>query len=233
MEFQNVLLLILLSASGFVSGQWIAAGHIGNRPYSSWYETHFLIRKRGLARWICFSPKHFGRYTLFEVLAFFGSCLQIVLTGVLVLLACSGKLPDPVAVLIAGFWFALCFAGEFFIVVLNDIGSFKDEKKKFYPESGEREVVQFSKADFSPPSHSKSDRYLNKIIMQIWASTQNPYYTIHNLRMSYITEMNKKKHGPEQKEKVNRRYIEYFRNIEKLSVTEEKKDGTLVLKIRE
>ena len=56
-EIFSLVFGIILS---FVMGQDNAWGNIGNRSYSIWYETHFLIKKQGICKLIYFKPKHFG-----------------------------------------------------------------------------------------------------------------------------------------------------------------------------
>ena len=72
---EEVFFLVFGIIIVFLMGQNIAAGNIGNRSYSLWYETHFLIKKQGICKLIYFRPKHFGRYTLYEVISFFVSFL--------------------------------------------------------------------------------------------------------------------------------------------------------------
>ena len=60
-----------------------------------------------------------------------------------------------------------------------------------------------------------------------------PYYTIDNLWESYWTRISKAGKDNQKIEKINLQYIEYFKNIEKLVVIKENKDGSLQLKISE
>ena len=64
-----IIIFPMLGAIAWLQNE--ASGNIGNRPYSSWYETHFLVERKGICKLIYFKPKHFGRYTLFEVACFF------------------------------------------------------------------------------------------------------------------------------------------------------------------
>lgn len=66
----DIVLLIWGLICFLLIGQGCASEYIGNRFYSAWYETHFLIEKKGVTKLIYFKPKHFGRYTLYEVFRF-------------------------------------------------------------------------------------------------------------------------------------------------------------------
>ena len=65
METNDYLILIWGMIAGFLWGQLEASGNIGNRSYSIWYQTHFLVEKRGICNLIYYQPKHFARYTLY------------------------------------------------------------------------------------------------------------------------------------------------------------------------
>ena len=56
---------------------------MGNRLYSIEYETRCLVRRRGLCKLIYFKPEHFGRYSIWEVVFFFASYLQLILFSIL------------------------------------------------------------------------------------------------------------------------------------------------------
>ena len=216
-------------AGCLLNGQISAGGNIGNRSYSIWYETHFLIEKKGAAKLIYFKPKHFGRYTLYEAFSFFFSFLQIILFGVLsILLILNILSPYAFRIIVSSIVLSVFFA-EFFIVIINDIGSRKDEKKRFYLATGEREITEFPENLFL----SKHNKRIDKAIRRSFVTRNNTYFTIYNLYDSYNRRITKAKNDPIKIEKINKEYIEYFKNIEKLVVEKENKDGSLVLKIKE
>ena len=66
MEKSEIILLLYSLVACVLNGQNEASGNIGNRSYSLWYETHFLIEKKGICKLIYFKPKHFDRYTLYK-----------------------------------------------------------------------------------------------------------------------------------------------------------------------
>ena len=72
------------------------------------------------------------------------SFLQIILFGVLsILLILNILSPYAFRIIVSSIVLSVFFA-EFFIVIINDIGSRKDEKKRFYLATGEREITEFS-----------------------------------------------------------------------------------------
>ena len=132
MENNEIVFLVFIALMTVAWGQVDATGNIGNRAYSVWYSTHFLLEKKGILKWIWFSPKHFGRYTLYEVIVFFLSLLCPFVFGGLAVLRACGVLGE-LALFIIGL--ALLFmlpASMAVIALVNDIGSRRDEKKKFY-----------------------------------------------------------------------------------------------------
>lgn len=48
----DIVLLIWGLICFLLIGQGCASGYIGNRFYSAWYETHFLIEKKGVTKLI-------------------------------------------------------------------------------------------------------------------------------------------------------------------------------------
>lgn len=222
-------LLIWGLAWCFLNGQISAGGNIGNRSYSIWYETHFLIQKKGLAKLIYFKPKHFGRYTLYEVFSFFFSFLQIILFGVLSILLILNIISRFAFSVIISSIVLFVFFAEIFIVIMNDIGSRKDEKKRFYSVTGEREITEIPE----DLSLGKQNNRIDTAIKRSLETRNNSYFTIHNLYDSYKRRINTAKNDPKKTEKINKEYIEYFKNIEKLVVEKENKNGTLVLKVKE
>lgn len=223
----DIVLLIWGLICFLLIGQGCASGYIGNRFYSAWYETHFLIEKKGVTKLIYFKPKHFGRYTLYEVFSFFFSFLQIILLGILSILLILNILSQSAfRIIISSIAFLIIFA-EIFIVIINDIGSCKDKKKRFYLATGEREITELEDLILD-----KQNKQITKAIKLSYQMRYNSYFTIHNLRASYYRRINEAKKDPIKTEKINKEYIEYFKNIKKLVVEKENKDGSLVLKIK-
>lgn len=108
----------------------------GERKYRkqrlfSWYETHFLVGRRGLCRLIYFSPKHNGRYTLYEACSFFWSFIQVFVVGLLILLVCVEILPVSCIRICLLSMFVLVIVAEVAVTLINDIGSHFDNNKKF------------------------------------------------------------------------------------------------------
>ena len=226
--------VLLFFISGIVyallMGQTVAWGNIGNRSYSAWYETHLLVERKGLCKLIYFKPKHFGRYTVYEVLAFFASfLLPLIYTGILILVY-KGILQDSIFKAIISLSALFVFIGHFVVVIVNDVGSRKDKKKRFYLETGKREVADVE--NLFLPVLDNTSKLVNQIALEGLRKRNNTYYTIENLRDSYHTRIQNARNDTKKIDKINREYIEYFKNIETLIVVKENKDGTLVFKTR-
>ena len=220
------IIFYIVASCGYL--QISASGNIGNRSYSSWYETHFLVERKGICKLIYFKPKHFGRYTLFEVACFFATFVNILMHIVLGVVWQLGFIEEIVTTIASTISVVLLMVSILLITIVNDIGSNKDEKKKFYNETGER-VVQQGEHKLPPTGNKMIDQVAQKYIEDLVA----PYYTIDNLWESYWTRISKAGKDNQKIEKINLQYIEYFKNIEKLVVIKKNKDGSLQLKISE
>ena len=230
MQTNEIVLLIVSMAVCFFWWQVEASGCIGNRPYSAWYETHFLAEKRGICSLIYYKPKHFGRYTLYEALCFFLSFLQLFVQGIMALFLGLDMIPSAAFLAVClGMMGAAVLVG-LAIVILNDIGSHLDEKKKFYLEKGERTLIENGQAAIDELPEGKGGKLIKKVMRCRLEKTNNAYFTIYNLRDSYFAEVNHAKGNAEKTEKINKKYIERFKNIEKLVVVREKAGGVLVFK---
>lgn len=228
METNDYVILVYCTIACILFGQLEASGNIGNRAYSIWYETHFLIEKKGICSLIYYKPKHFARYTLYEVVSFFVSFLCVFLFLLLGVSRYVGWISSEALDIIACSVATLVYFSAFAIAMVNEIGSRRDEKKKFYLETGERQTVPFPQE----PAIPNADKLMTDVI-RIWASNRNqPYFTIHNLWDSYRTWLKEAGNDPQKQSQVNLDYIEYFKNIEHLVVVKENKNGSLQLRIQ-
>lgn len=209
-------------------GQLAGSGNIGNRTYSSWYETHFLVERKGICRLIYYKPKHFGRYTLYEVCAFFSSFLYCLIVGIVVIFVCAHFVTVTILNILLIVAVVVLFISQLIVTIINDIGSHKDDKKRFYLATGERMV---GKLENVPTDNvNKNDKLMSKVISFCVQRRNNSYFTIYNLRDSYYIRIKKAKNDITKIEKINKEYVDYFKNVEKLVVVKENKDGTLVFR---
>ena len=75
-----------------------------------------------------------------------------------------------------------------------------------------------------------NNKFMANVIKEYVKTRNNSYFTIYNLRDSYYKRIKKAKQDAAKIEKINKEYIEHFKNIEKLVVLKENKDGTLIFK---
>lgn len=226
---------IFLCLSIFGLQQIAAAGWIGNRIYSIYYETHFLVKKSGIMKLIYFKPCHFGRYTLYEVFCFFYSYLQIAISSLFGTLSIFQVIGETTFIVFLVTQSLLCLFLEVFICIFNDIGSHRDEKFKLFPSGFEREVSNISDAvnnvDFS--KNKRENKLLQRVMKGYNTLANNEYYTIYNLRQSFNIRIDKAKSDKDKIAKINADYLNYFKNLDKLEITKENKDGSLVINVKE
>lgn len=228
MEINDIVILIYGIIACFVGGQIEASGNIGNRSYSIWYRTHFLIKKQGVCKFIYYKPKHFERYTLYEVISFFWSFLCIPVYALLGILRYADWIGSE-ALLVSGILpMVLEYLSMFVIILINDIGSRKDEKKKFYLEEGKRATVSHARM----PPIASGNKMVDKVIQYSIGKRNNAYFTVYNLWDSYYARLKEARNDPQKQNQVNLDYIEYFKNIEHLVVLKENKNGSLQLRIQ-
>ena len=232
----NDWLTIIFPMLGVIA--WLqneASGNIGNRPYSSWYETHFLVERKGICKLIYFKPKHFGRYTLFEAACFFASFAYILIYLAVGLIWNAGLIDKNTTLAIFMILAVITVIASLIIIAINDIGSHKDKKKKFYNETGERCSQQTADLLINTVKTAlkTGNKLVDKVMQQDFENRFNPYYTIYNLWDSYWRRISKAGKDEQKIEEINLQYIEYFKNIEKLVVIKENKDGSFQLKISE
>ena len=221
------MILIIGAMFCFAIGQFEAAGSIGNRPYSVWYSAHFLIEKKGVCNWIYFKPKHFERYTLYEVISFFASYLWILVFGTLGAFRYVDWLSAKALHVITFSIICLLYLSVFAVAMINEIGFRKDEKKRFYFETGERETV--SKI---PESAVSNHDPVAKAVKASFYQQNHTYFNLYNLWDSYRVKLKEAKDDAQKRNQVNLDYIEYFKNIEHLVVIKKNQNGSLQLKIQ-
>ena len=229
MELKDYILLIFTMLFAALYGQVEASGNIGNRPYSIWYETHFLIGKKGICKLIYFKPKHFDRYTFYEVFSFFASYVLVFVFAVIGVLRYFNLITFNMLVAICGSIGFVCLLSTLVIVLVNDIGSHRDEKKRFYLETGERETIQPHTELFLV----NQSKIIADVIQHSIETRNQTYFTKYNLWDSYRVRLKQAKNDIEKRNQVNLDYIEYFKNITILVVIKENKNGSLQLKIKE
>lgn len=228
LETNELIFLIWGAIACVIFCQLAASGNIGNRAYSIWYVTHYLIEKRGICNLIYFQPKHFERYTLYEVVSFFASFLSIIIFSLLGIFCGTNLIGSKVLYVSAVLLIALVYLSHYAIVLINDIGSRRDEKKKFYLETGERKTISLAQL----PTIASDNELMSKVIKLSIDSRSNTYFTVHNLWDSYYTRLKEAKSDLQKRNQVNLEYIEYFKNIEHLIVVKENKSGSLQLRIQ-
>ncbi len=223
----EIVILIIGAILCFAIGQLEAAGSIGNRPYSVWYSAHFLIEKKGICNWIYFKPKHFERYTLYEVISFFVSYFLIFVFGTLGAFRYVDWLSAKALYAITFSIICLLYLSTFAVAMINEISFRKDEKKRIYFETGERKT-----APKIPESAVSNHDPVAKAVKASFYQQNHTYFNVYHLWDSYRVRLKEAKNDAQKRNQVNLDYIEYFKNIEHLVVIKKNKNGSLQLKIK-
>lgn len=121
--------LIIISVITLIIGNFPCSFMgIGNRSYSMYCESHFLIKKKGLLKLIYFKPKNFGCFSFFEVFAFFFSYIVFVVDVSLIILVFTNTITfnglSPVTLSLCG----CIFFVDLLWTVINDITNYREEK---------------------------------------------------------------------------------------------------------
>lgn len=162
------------------------------------------------------------------MIAFFSSYISIPVFGAFGVLFSVGLIDSNVIFFIACVTVIFSLLSQLIIVIINDIGSYRDKKKRFYLETGEREGI-LNIPEFPLSSENK---LVSKVMQLAISSRNNPYFTKYNLWDSYHTRIKEAGKDPCKRNRVNLDYIEYFKNMDHLVVIKENKSGSLQLKIK-
>lgn len=188
--------IIILSFAIFV---WLQVSilTIGNRSYSMHYESHALFKRKWLLKLIYFKPKHFHRYTVWDVVEFFSSYIIIIISLI---------------------FFPLSFVFDnlgkvysIILLVVLGISMFFEVAKIIYIDiSNRHELGNWLKNDFNPPLNEKKSKVLSAIIA---------YGTTNRKRIDNLYENKLKNVNPKDTvkiEKLDDEFIQYYRDYKKL-----------------
>ena len=135
----------------------ISTFNIGNRQYSMHYKSHNLVKKEGLAKLINFKPKHFQRYSIWEVLSFFSSYLQLFAFCILFILGFFYPSLTLISEIASFLVLAISFFAEFFKILYIDITNHKEEKLMYQRIANSSSNHQYANL---PKKHNKILRSL-------------------------------------------------------------------------
>ncbi len=176
--------------------------NIGNRQYSMHYKSHFLIKRTGLAKLIYFKPKHFHRYSIWEVVAFFFSYINLIAFSLVFGLSFKfeqvGKIGAiaSLVVLIASVIYILIK------IIYIDITEHIESKN-----------MPITKSNLEVPKNSKISKNLFNAILSYSQTIRFKLETLYDDRMKRI-----KKDNVIAIEKLDDEFIQYFKDYKLIEV---------------
>ena len=197
----NQAIILFFSLSIFAWLQ-IAIVTIGNRQYSMHYKSHNLLKRDGVLKLIYFKPKHFHKYSIFEVIDFFASYI-ILLNGIFFFIFSYFFDVSKFGVIISGIFLGASFLFEIGRIFYIDISRVREEKymKRTVPNLPDNNITN-SKIFQSMLSYSQTIRY--------------------ELEQHYKKEIESLNDDDSELEKIDEKYIGYFKNYKDLSILNKK-----------
>ena len=171
---------------------------IGNRQYSMHYKSHLLVKKQGINKLIYFKPKHFHRFSLWEIAGFFLSYVETIVLGLLLALSFKFEI-DKHALIIAYSIVGFSFASEIIRIFYIDISRHVEEKN-----------MNYKIENHCGDANIKNKKIFNSII----SYSQTIRYQIDSLYDKKIKEAD----GNEETiNKIDEEFINYYRNYKNVS----------------
>lgn len=171
---------------------------IGNRQYSIHYKSHLIVKKQGIIKLIYFKPKHFHRFSLWEVVGFFLSYIETIVLGVLLVLSFKFEI-DKHALIIAYSIICFSFASEIIRIFYIDISRHVEEKN-----------MKYKIENHCGDANIKNKKIFNSII----SYSQTIRYQIDSLYDKKIKEADG---DSEEINKIDEEFINYYRNYKNIS----------------
>ena len=181
---------------------------IGNRQYSMHYKSHGLVENKGIMKLIYFKPKHFHRYTLWEIFFFFFSYVMLIGLGTLFGLGFRYEILHKIGFIAAFVCLGILTIVEFIRVVLIDIQNKQEEK---YLNSPNKDLDDID----LPEELNKSKK---KILKNMLAYTGTIRFALDNL---YDKKIEKAKNDLVKIENIDKEFIKYYRDYKKIVVIED------------
>ncbi len=203
MKEQFSILLITIVTFGWLQ---VSTFNIGNRPYSMYYKTHGLVKKVGLASLIYFKPQHFHRYSIWEVISFFSSYIQLFTFLILFILSFFYPSLVSISEISAYIVLAISFFYEFFKVLYIDITNHEEEKFMY---------VKIATSSFPSSDLGVSKKY-KKILRSLIAYSQTIRYQLELLYENRLEKISKK--DETAVENLDQEFIQYFRDYKIISI---------------
>lgn len=204
----SILLFGLLTLFGFIQ---FRISWIGNRPYSMYYKSYGLLEKRSILKLIYFKPKHFHRFSVWEVVFFFYSYFILIVLGTLFGLGFAFSKIHQIGLFTLGGLFCAFIIAEIVRVSINDIQERQERKYRNSPEpdlKGLDDVVL-------PRANGLTKGVLKSLF--IYSGTIRAV-----LEDLYSKKVKKAKGDKEKIDAIDKEFIQYYRDYKKIYIEKDK-----------
>ena len=204
----NEIIHILFLAVGSFAWNQIGVWTIGNRQYSISYMTRATFERKGILKLIYFKPKHFGCYSIWEIIGFYFSYIVLFVS---LLFACVGLANEGIAkigVFISFVLFGISFIFGIIKIIYIEVSRLIEENK----EKHNRKNIH-NAANFEGFEHSK-------IIDSMFAYALTKRGQLESLYQREICKI--KKEDLESIAKVNKAFKKYFSDIDYIEIENNK-----------
>ena len=185
---QAFLLYSTIASFLFLQGACITAG---NRQFSMHYKSHGLIKRESIFKLIYFKPNHFHRYSIWEVLFFFASYIQLFIFLAVFFASFSIDI-SKVGAIISFSFMILSVISELVRIIYVDISRKNEEKNMKYRRNAN--IID-------------SDNKVFKAMLDYAQTTRSQLETLYEKELENLST-----EDLESIDAVDEKYINYFRN---------------------
>ena len=201
-----LLLFALLACSAFSN---FRVNNIGNRSYSMYYESHGLVERKGILKLIYYKPKHFHRYSIWEVTFFFFSFFVLVVFGIMFGIGFFYPLIHTIGLIAVFCCFGLFLIAELIRISCIDIQCKKEDKYRASPKP-DLDTLDLPNV---------KDKWVKSVIKKsiIYGGTIRG-----SLIVLYNSKIKKAKGNKIKIDSIDSEFIQYYRDYKKITVDKNK-----------
>ena len=198
--------ILLLSLSIFALLQ-MNVWNIGNRQYSMHFESIHLIKRKGIFKLIYYKPKHFHRYSIWEVISFFASYAILIIFCTLFVISFFVN-ASKYFVMVLFVLSCLSILYMLLEILYNDISNALERKYM-------KNITNFNDAEKLIPRDKNYK--LAKAIYSYSLTLRFNLERLYNNELEKITADDIKK-----RDELDDKYIKYFKSYKKILILDNK-----------
>lgn len=202
----GMMLFGLLTCFGFSQ---ISVFNIGNRPYSMYYKSHALFERKGLVKLIYFKPKHFHRYSVWEIGFFFYSYIELITLGILFGVGFKFPAIHATGVFVSFGCCSLVLLAEIIRVTILEIQYRREDKYRAEPKP---DLENFDLPNSEPKIN-------NKIMKGLFIYSGTIRAKLDSL---YNRKIEKAKGDIVKIDNIDKEFIQYYRDYKKIYIEKNK-----------